>query len=109
MARIGFFKHTRHGGGKYRANNLLELHQWYYRSLFHRANQKAIVNSSQITRAIALQKKQRKESAWHQSLARDNLQTWRQTKVRVGRRWVSASSGPSPPVPQTWALQNADH
>ena len=27
MARTGYFKHTRHGGGKVRANSLLELHQ----------------------------------------------------------------------------------
>ena len=108
MARTGYFKHTRHGGGKDRANSLLELYQWHYRRLFHRSNQKALVNSSQITRAVALQKKQRKQSAWHQSIAKDNLQTWRQTKIRVGRRWVSASSGASRPVPQAPALQIAD-
>ena len=63
MARTGYFKHTRHGGGKYRANSLLELHQWNYRRLFHRENQKALFNSSPITHAIALKKKQRKQSA----------------------------------------------
>ena len=73
MARMGYFKHIRHGGGKYRANNLLELHQWNYRRLFHIANQKALFNSSPITRAIELQKKQIKQRAWHQSIAKFKL------------------------------------
>ena len=100
MARTGYFKHTRHGGGKYRANSLLELHQWNYRRLFHRANQKSLLKSSPITRAIELQKKQRRQYAWHQSIAKTNLQIWRETKVREGRRWVSSSFGPSPLYPQ---------
>ena len=85
MARTGYFKHKRHGGGKYRANSLLELHQWNYKRLFHRANQKSLLKSSPITRAIELQKKQRKQSAWQKSIAKKNLKTWRETKVRVGR------------------------
>ena len=73
MARTGYFKHTRHSGEKYRANSLLELYQWNYRRLFHRANQKYLLKSSPITRAIELQKKQRKQYAWHQSIVKTNL------------------------------------
>lgn len=67
MARTGYFKHTRHGGGQNRANSLLELHQWNYRRLFHRANQKALLKSSPVIRALQISMKQRRQISWHQS------------------------------------------
>lgn len=100
LARTGYFKHTRHGGGKTRANSLLELHQWNYRRLFHRANQKSLLNSSPITRVVRLHTRQRCQARWRESVAKKNLDAWRKTRIRVGRRWVSSSSGPSAPSPQ---------
>lgn len=88
MARTGYFKHTRHGGGKNRANSLLELHQWTYRKLFHRAQLKDKLKSSELVRAIQRTRKQKRRIAWNESSAKERHDLWRHSRVRVGRTWA---------------------
>ena len=40
MARNAYFRHTQHGGGKSKANSLLELHQWFYRHILQQQRKK---------------------------------------------------------------------
>lgn len=88
MARTGYFKHTRHGGGKDRANSLLELHQWTYRRLIHRARQKELLKHSEITRLLQHIHKEKRQRAWEDSTARELHANWRQSRVRSGKRWA---------------------
>lgn len=88
MARTGYFKHTRHGGGKNRANSLLELHQWTYRRLFHRAQLKEQLKSSELIRTIQQSKKEKRQKSYNESSARESHALWRHSRIRIARRWA---------------------
>ena len=92
MARSGYFKHTQHGGGKIKSNSILELHQWQYRKLLQRAQHKKTISQSTISKALMIVNKQKRQQAWHNSSASRNHAIWRESKIRVGMKWSSASS-----------------
>ena len=52
MAQNAYFRHTQHGGGKSKANSLLELHQWFYRRILQQQRKKQMVRSFEVTQAI---------------------------------------------------------
>ena len=55
QARTRYFKHTRHGGGRQRANSLLEVFQWFYRQIWQKYKLQNSLESQENMTLRALQ------------------------------------------------------
>ena len=90
LARSRYFRHTRHGGGKYNANNWLEVFQWFYRQVFHHSNTNVTKIAYQsLDTYKALQEITLKKIAYNNSSAKRHFYNWLCTQKREGRKWAS--------------------
>lgn len=101
QARGAFFRHTRHGGGRVRANNLKEVFQWFYRRkiLQHKMKKAALEPEDATIKDKRDNKdllKLKRKNRWKNSIASAKLAEWRSNKVRISRKWL-----PGPPMSTT--------
>lgn len=93
VARSRYFRHTRHGGGKEKANSLLEVFQWFYRQVLHQSNTnkaKEDYLSSKTYKALQDSTLKRR-TAYNNSTAKRRFYNWLCTRRREGSKWVSNS------------------
>ena len=93
VARSRYFRHTRHGGGKGKANSLLEVFQWFDRQILHQTDtnaRKIAYESSDTFRALQEVTLKRK-NAYNNSSAKRQFYNWLAGRQRQGRRWCSRS------------------
>lgn len=89
QARTRYFRHTRHGRGASKANSLLEVFQWFYRTILQRykaQEKKKLFENSEIALALKKRKKKRQE-AYNQSSAKEKFLQWLCSRQRQGKRW----------------------
>ncbi|KAI5078400.1 hypothetical protein GOP47_0006071 [Adiantum capillus-veneris] len=89
MARNAYFRHTRHGGSRIKANSLRELFEWFYRRIIHRMQAKEVLANSATAQAIRhlQQQKAKRSMAYNNSGARESQRRWRETMVYVNHKW----------------------
>ena len=94
LARSRYFRHTRHCGGKEKANSLLEVFQWFYRQVLHQSStKKAKETYESLATYRALQETIiKKRGAYNSSLAKSKFYNWLGTRQREGKRWASRTS-----------------
>lgn len=89
VARSRYFRHTRHGGGKNKANSLLEVFQWFYRQILHQKDtsaKKLAYETSDTYRALQDLIAKRK-SAYNNSSAKGRFYNWLGNRQREGKKW----------------------
>lgn len=94
VARSRYFRHTRHGGGKTKANSLLEVFQWFYRQKLHQTdsnNQRVAYESSDTYRALQ-ELTIKRRNAYNNSSAKTQLYNWIGNRQREGKKWIQRSS-----------------
>ena len=93
-AKSRYFRHTRHGGGKSKANNLLEVFQWFYRQKLHQIDTNAKKLAYELSDTYrALQKLiLKRRNAYNDSFAKGKLYNWLRQRRREGKTWSLMSS-----------------
>lgn len=95
QARGAFFRHTRHGGGRIRANSLKEVFEWFYRRKILQLNmKKAAAENEEATKKERQDRdglKLKRRTYWKNSIASARLAQWRSLRVRKNSKWISTS------------------
>ena len=88
LARSRYFRHTRHGGGKNKADNLLEVFYWFYRQVLHQSNTNAakIAYQSSATYRALQENTLKRKRAYNNSSAKRCFYNWLCTWQREERK-----------------------